>query len=84
LPAAIEAVDRMASARWAEGTGPRLPCPGAGGRTDERICCKLIEQWWLDARWTMNPSRLRSNKEESSELQETNVFEIAQSRLIDT
>ncbi|HEX6478950.1 MAG TPA: hypothetical protein VF043_08890, partial [Ktedonobacteraceae bacterium] len=22
--------------RWAEGTGPRLPCPGAGGRTDER------------------------------------------------
>jgi hypothetical protein len=31
----------------------------------------------------MNASRLRSNKEESSELQETNGFEIAQPCLID-
>jgi hypothetical protein len=34
---------------------------------------KLLEQWWLGARWTMNASRLRSNKEFSSQLQETNV-----------
>jgi hypothetical protein len=35
---------------------------------------KLLEQWWLGARWTMNASVLRSNKEFSSQLQETKVF----------
>jgi hypothetical protein len=35
---------------------------------------KLMEQWWLGARWTRNASRLLSNKEFSSQLQETKVF----------
>jgi hypothetical protein len=59
--------------RWVEGTGPRLPRLGAqrSNRREERLASSR-EQWWLGARWTMNASVLRSNKEESSQLQETN------------
>jgi hypothetical protein len=60
--------------RWVEGTGPRLPRLGAqrSNRREERLASSR-EQWWLGARWTMNASVLRSNKEFSSQLQETNV-----------
>jgi hypothetical protein len=58
--------------RWAEGTGPRLPCPVLEVEQTRGEAHKLIEQGWLGARWTMNASRLRSNKEFSSQLQETN------------
>src|SRR5258708_40190288 len=61
--------------RWVEGTGPRLPRLGArrSNRREERLASSR-EQWWLGARWTMNASVLRSNKEFSSQLQETKVF----------
>jgi hypothetical protein len=61
--------------RWVEGTGPRLPRLGArrSNRREERLASSR-EQWWLGARWTMNASVLRSNKEFSSQLQETNDF----------
>jgi len=58
--------------RWVEGTEPRLPRLGArrSNRREGRLASSR-EQWWLGARWTMNASVLRSNKEFSSQLQET-------------
>src|SRR5260370_42620437 len=71
--------------QWVEGTGPRLPRLGArrSNRREERLASSR-EQWWLGARWTMNASVLRSNKEFSSQLQETNGFEIVQLMLCST
>ena len=72
-----EASSQGGFCRWVEGTGPQQRSyPEAWGRTDEKICCKRkTSREWLGPRWTMIASRLRSNKEFSSELQEIKVFD---------
>jgi hypothetical protein len=71
-PAAIGAVERMAFVGgWkAQDRDSHALSARRSNRREERLASSR-EQWWLGARWTMNASVLRSNKEFSSQLQET-------------
>jgi len=74
-PAAIGAVERMAFVGGWKAQGRDSHALVLCVEQTRGEARKLLEQWWLGARWTMNASRLRSNKEFSSQLQETKVFD---------